>query len=951
VRSSLLIPWSCRVSFTEDICGLPGVKEGCWRHREADKPEFGPHAEKLRKTAVGPSLPPPGGLAWLVFTQKAGDDALSGRVEFLNAGEFAAQYLPGDSAGGAIVPAPGAHQVFFGFTAEGLTNPVPTPCFAAFYGVHPEHPNTRPVPIRNWRQEKPNLYACFGNLTFLPQKYPGLKGEFSLADLITAYLDGACKHYRLSDLNLGVTRCKLECHLGPKVLCNAWAVFSYLDPSTLQLKKLPGQSLGWFSPRPDGNPIDTPGSFRLLQSSEQASDASGAITYADTYIGAGRRHILSSEVGRSFLCFSKSEVAAYLLFWYLVRALASTCPAGQKFVEAFSAWRDAYDGSGDHAARFADLLATPADLARDEFIQTQLWRGLAAATPRPFAAMLEALDLGVAPSPDAVYRTGGTLSSVVEFLGSDLRNKGFSSLPMYEGLDWEPGPELQAMAVEFEHVATCEQEALECVLASPSSSGARSGPVATCEQALECVLAALSHGFRNQPPAEVARLARERLARLSRRCVFPIPHVLEESGRGFDLRLMSALNDVSGILTEGEDLIIVAAVNHVLHFRIFDRDGKVVVDTDERRLTEQARQIEDLRRQLEGLWPLHKLTESEKVRVIAAVTSIVGHTRSRLDFNHYYVIPIWEDSLRGRRRPLIFAHVFSRASHLDAEDELIQAEGLQWQDAMIPFGVAIARSYYEQLSQSVSEYQTRLALLGLISHCAGNAVSAKDWVSARVFLGLVGLTATPGPLREKYQSEHSYTAEECLNEAIGRIEDRRAIEKEIGQEERVTHLSIDRARWDRVQFPDGYLLKDYVITFLYEILLNSATHGAALKTPEGRIVRVGVSIGFDSGAEEARFMIWNVPSKVELAKKLTPRDGLLLPREAGEYSQQKFLSLLNRMRLYLPGVKVQSSMIRDTRRNPDDPWARYYITALTLGPFDVLASGDNTPRSVCPSAT
>ena len=53
--------------------------------------------------------------------------------------------------------------------------------------------------------------------------------------------------------------------------------------------------------------------------------------------------------------------------------------------------------------------------------------------------------------------------------------------------------------------------------------------------------------------------------------------------QGFDLRLMSAvLNDVSGILTEGKDLIIVAAVNHVLHFRIFDGDGKVVVDTDER---------------------------------------------------------------------------------------------------------------------------------------------------------------------------------------------------------------------------------------------------------------------------------------------------------------------------------------------------------------------------------
>ena len=58
-----------------------------------------------------------------------------------------------------------------------------------------------------------------------------------------------------------------------------------------------------------------------------------------------------------------------------------------------------------------------------------------------------------------------------------------------------------------------------------------------------------------------------------------------------DLQLMSSVNSVSGIPTEGKNLIIVATVDNVLHFRIFDGDGKKVVDTDEKRLTEQARQI------------------------------------------------------------------------------------------------------------------------------------------------------------------------------------------------------------------------------------------------------------------------------------------------------------------------------------------------------------------------
>jgi hypothetical protein len=108
---------------------------------------------------------------------------------------------------------------------------------------------------------------------------------------------------------------------------------------------------------------------------------------------------------------------------------------------------------------------------------------------------------------------------------------------------------------------------------------------------------------------------------------FPEP----PSGRlGFELRLMSALDDVSGIPTEGLNLIIVATVDQVLHFRIFDRDGKMVVDKGEKRLTERVQPIEDLRNQLESLWPPHELTGKEKDLVFTAVTSIVGHI-SRLD--------------------------------------------------------------------------------------------------------------------------------------------------------------------------------------------------------------------------------------------------------------------------------------------------------------------------------
>jgi hypothetical protein len=97
-----------------------------------------------------------------------------------------------------------------------------------------------------------------------------------------------------------------------------------------------------------------------------------------------------------------------------------------------------------------------------------------------------------------------------------------------------------------------------------------------------------------------------------------------------DLRLMPSVKVVSGIPTTGDDLVIVADVDHVLHFRIFDGHGKIVVDTDEKKLTGQARRIDELRKQLEDLWPPQKPTQSERVQVNASVASIAGYTWPQL---------------------------------------------------------------------------------------------------------------------------------------------------------------------------------------------------------------------------------------------------------------------------------------------------------------------------------
>jgi hypothetical protein len=60
----------------------------------------------------------------------------------------------------------------------------------------------------------------------------------------------------------------------------------------------------------------------------------------------------------------------------------------------------------------------------------------------------------------------------------------------------------------------------------------------------------------------------------------------------------------------------------------------MIVDTDETKLWGREWPVEDLRKELEGLWPPHELTKSEKERLFKDVSSILDLTRTlRSDFH------------------------------------------------------------------------------------------------------------------------------------------------------------------------------------------------------------------------------------------------------------------------------------------------------------------------------
>jgi multidrug efflux pump subunit AcrB len=96
----------------------------------------------------------------------------------------------------------------------------------------------------------------------------------------------------------------------------------------------------------------------------------------------------------------------------------------------------------------------------------------------------------------------------------------------------------------------------------------------------------------------------------------------------FDLRVMSRLNNLRIIPTTGKSLIYLAEVDDVLHFRIFDADGSMVVDTNENKLREESRPIDEFKKKNPACWKPRELTEADKIAAIASITSIVGKTKA-----------------------------------------------------------------------------------------------------------------------------------------------------------------------------------------------------------------------------------------------------------------------------------------------------------------------------------
>jgi hypothetical protein len=92
----------------------------------------------------------------------------------------------------------------------------------------------------------------------------------------------------------------------------------------------------------------------------------------------------------------------------------------------------------------------------------------------------------------------------------------------------------------------------------------------------------------------------------------------------FDLRLMS-VDATDEIEDEGRNLVIVALVGGYLHIRIFNANGKMVVDKPERNLHAGER-LTALKQRLGRLPEASGLSQQEKQKIVDDAISITGHT-------------------------------------------------------------------------------------------------------------------------------------------------------------------------------------------------------------------------------------------------------------------------------------------------------------------------------------
>lgn len=521
IEPSLLIPWSCRESFTSNVCGLPGSR-GCNRFRETFD------NDSIKEKGIWPEgAIPDSVVAWIVF-EFAIDQFDSPFSVKIYEGKFRQREH--------------CHQAFFGFAAEGVEALKEGghcyPIYLRFLAWNKELKSQQDV--TSWLSSDDErgigLSACFGSNTFvkvMPNQVAGCKLRcrelVSIAALIEAYLDNhpGCPFRRdqnggrkdLQRRNLGITTCKVEVALGERkfndlaesYLNSCDIAFSSVDPDTMTIQRVKDIHLGLIDDRipEDVRNLDERyfQSLNVAQSPERLREQRET-NYAYCFSRDHRTQILPAEVGKSFLTFSAGEICSYLLHWFLLRIFACAQYPNDSFAQRFQDWLDCSTSRQKQRAIFRELVQMPVLLPVDTSVFKDDVKDLPGSgkylgiyhKPVSFGEALDTLGLDIS-NPVWIRQT---LEFLLRYDKEDKSDQNFQLLPMFEKLKWNDAELLQ----KVEH----NPEAVDC---------------------LEAIVHYLASGFHGIVPDP--KKAQEDAACLTRSCVFPIGEALPHLSSHYQL--------------------------------------------------------------------------------------------------------------------------------------------------------------------------------------------------------------------------------------------------------------------------------------------------------------------------------------------------------------------------------------------------------------------------------
>jgi len=400
-------PSSCVESFTDAICGLPGVRNGCRRQAA------------VNNDGVPPLERPTDERFWVVF--KRSQDAVTAKL----------------TAERVVTPAvsDADAEALFAFADQPESNDARPEYYMFRRSGHD-------VAVPAWiRETEPangeaDLRSLFGPATFAPldvKNAHGLRLRWSIADLVNATLDGLCK-YRRSGTSLGISTCRAEQTLANEgYLTNTTIRFSFVHPGELESKFLPTVIFG----------ANTRLDDTVIKRLSLAGDGIGRrASYLTVFSPHTREAILPDEVDRSYLQFPIEEISSYLLHWLLIRLLSNQ---RSPFARQWRAWAAAVTPA-ERQTRFRELLGLEIKPAHDPYTFSSAKTGTASPEVRghfarklSFSTALEDIGLG---SPGVVQKTAQFIAN--EFGDDPTRAaRGFRQLPMYRQLGWRATQELR----------------------------------------------------------------------------------------------------------------------------------------------------------------------------------------------------------------------------------------------------------------------------------------------------------------------------------------------------------------------------------------------------------------------------------------------------------------------------------------------------------------------------